>query len=131
VKKTPLRSTKPLPKKNARRLAKRRAEEFGEQANVCRGLPCCACGPSLYGPDLLALAFMSETPISDAHHAVTRGAGGKDADTVPLCPGPGGHHALLDSPGWSQKRLEQEVGISFATVAVRLAAYLVTINGEG
>lgn len=50
----------------------------------------------------------------DAHHQVTRGADGGDEQCVPLCRG---HHSLLDSPGWSQKRLEAECGVDFAHVA--------------
>ena len=50
----------------------------------------------------------------EAHHQVTRGAGGGDEQAVPLC---SMHHALLDSPGWSQKRLEAECRVDFAEVA--------------
>jgi hypothetical protein len=53
----------------------------------------------------------------EAHHQVTRGAGGGDEQLVPLC---AFHHALLDSPGWSQKRLEEECRWDFAEVAARL-----------
>lgn len=50
----------------------------------------------------------------EAHHQVTRGAGGGDEQVVPIC---AFHHALLDSPGWSQKRLEAECGVDFEKVA--------------
>lgn len=58
------RSRKPLP-------TKRRKENFGPQAKLCRTLPCCACG---------------SPPPSDPDHVRTRGAGGKDlGNVVPLC----------------------------------------------
>lgn len=55
----------------------------------------------------------------EAHHQRTRGAGGGDEQAVPLC---AFHHALLDSPGWSQKRLEAECNVEFAEIAARLWA---------
>ena len=55
---------------NPERAAARRAVQFGAQADLCRTLPCCACGL---------------TGGSDPHHEPTRGAGGVDKDTVPLC----------------------------------------------
>lgn len=58
--------------------------------------------------------FKCDGGPSDAHHYVTRGAGGGDDQTVPLCRF---HHMLLDSPGWSQKRLEAECGVDFAHIA--------------
>lgn len=56
----------------------------------------------------------------EAHHQRTRGAGGGDEQVVPLC---AFHHALLDSPGWSQKRLEEEWKVDFEWVAMRLWSY--------
>lgn len=50
----------------------------------------------------------------EAHHQKTRGAFGGDEQAIPLCVM---HHALLDSPNWSQKRLEDECGLDFAQVA--------------
>lgn len=55
---------------NEARLAARRARQFGPQAELCRKLPCCAC---------------KAPPPSDPEHVRTRGAGGLDADTIPLC----------------------------------------------
>lgn len=55
-----------------------------------------------------------ENGKSDGHHTTTRGAGGGDETLAPLCRY---HHSLLDSPGWSQKRMEQEAGISFAAIS--------------
>lgn len=54
-----------------------------------------------------------ELPM-DPHHVRTRGAGGGDEQVVPLCRR---HHNLLDSPNWSQKRLEAECGVDFEKVA--------------
>lgn len=53
----------------------------------------------------------------EAHHVKTRGAGGGDDMTVPLC---SFHHARLDSPGWSQKRFEGMYGLDLHAVAARL-----------
>ena len=53
----------------------------------------------------------------DPHHQRTRGAGGGDDEVVPLCRR---HHSLLDSPNWSQKRLEAECKVDFAEIAAGL-----------
>lgn len=54
---------------------------------------------------------------SDPHHSKTRGAGGGDESCVPLCRY---HHNLLDSPNWSQQRLEREARVSFADISAGL-----------
>lgn len=46
----------------------------------------------------------------DPHHSPTRGAGGGDNNVVPICCG---GHTLIDSPNWSEKRVEAEYGVSF------------------
>ncbi len=71
----------------------------------------CAVGCTKFGivPNCLA-------PI-DAHHTTTRGAGGGDDTVIPLCRY---HHSLLDSPGWSQKRLEEACGVDFKQLAADL-----------
>ncbi len=79
-----------------------------------RGFRCCAEGR---GP------FPCEGRI-EAHHTKTRGAWGGDETVVPLC---SFHHAQLDSPGWSQKRFEQEYAVDFP----RLAAELWTKSPHG
>jgi hypothetical protein len=56
-------------KRNPERLERLRAKQFGPQADLCRSLPCVVCGVS----------------PSDPAHVRSRGAGGTDADTVPLC----------------------------------------------
>lgn len=59
--------------RNPKRLAKLRAEQFAEQAEVCRNLPCIFCGME---------------PPSDPQHTVCRGMGGvkgKDRHTIPAC----------------------------------------------
>lgn len=50
----------------------------------------------------------------DFHHVTTRGAGGGDDTGIPLCRGA---HSLLDSPWWSQTRVEDEYGVNFMTAA--------------
>lgn len=53
------------------------------------------------------------SPFVDPHHSPTRGAQGtKDPEklhpgkTSPVCRW---HHGMLDSPGWSERRFEEEV----------------------
>lgn len=53
----------------------------------------------------------------EAHHVRTRGAGGGDEQVVPLCRG---HHAQLDTPGWSSKRFEQVYNIDLTETAAML-----------
>ena len=55
---------------NSKRRKRLREKQFGEQAERCRNLPCCACGAP---------------PPSDPHHVPSRGAGGVDRDCCPLC----------------------------------------------
>ncbi len=57
--------------KNPERAAKRRARDFGPQAKLCETLPCSVPGCRL-GPVVAA-------------HNPSRGAGGTDKDTAPLC----------------------------------------------
>lgn len=60
----------------------------------------------------------AEGGLSDPHHSKTRGAYGGDETCVSLCRY---HHDLLDSPGWSQPRMEAEAKVSFAAIAAELA----------
>ena len=53
----------------------------------------------------------------EAHHVKTRGAGGGDNQTVPLC---SYHHAQLDSPAWSQPLFEGRYGLDLHAIAARL-----------
>lgn len=83
----------------------------GHRADV-RKYPCCVAGRL---PDPVR---QCQGPI-EAHHTTTRGAGGGDETCAPICHF---HHMLLDSPGWSQKRMEMLAGISFAAVAAHHAS---------
>jgi hypothetical protein len=122
----PLRDAPLRPKsKDTKKAVAKHAEEFGPQAALCRTLPCHFCFPALYAEDLEALLYQSERRISDPHHSPTVGAGGKDKDTSPACPD---HHKRLDSPGWSEKRLEAETGTDCRGVAALLHRHL---NPEG
>lgn len=77
---------KPLPRVNRARRARRKAEDFGPQAELCRTLPCCACG---------------HRAPSDPAHVRSRGAGGHDrGNVVPLCRRPGGCHEQQHRHGW-------------------------------
>ena len=86
---------------NKARLAKRRAQQFGDQAQLCRESSCCACGAP---------------PPSDPAHVVSRGAGGKDSDTVPLCRS---CHDLQHSAGI--KSFQAERGLDLKAEAAKLA----------
>lgn len=71
MKRTQLKRKTPLRQINPERRAKRKAEQFGPQAKLCRRLPCAACGR--LGP-------------SDPAHVISRGAGGGDrGNVIPLC----------------------------------------------
>lgn len=97
---SPLRRTKPVRKRNATRLKKRRAVQFGAQAQACREMACCVCGAP---------------PPSHAHHTVSRGAGGLDADCAPLC-----HscHHRCHGIGWQS--FETLTGVDLRAVAREL-----------
>ena len=93
--KTPLRRTGGLKRVNKERKARRDAEAFGHQAGLCRQMPCVACELLKY-PGMATEAWSQyaartmRAPVtawfgSDPHHIPTRGAGGIDKDTVPLC----------------------------------------------
>lgn len=116
----PLERKTEMPKRGPKYKA-RHAFQFASQADLCRHLRCCACEPWLYMEDLAALEFESEERISDPHHNRSRGAGGKDEDTVPLCVT---CHMQCSAPGWSAKRVQDEAVVDFAVVAARLARYL-------
>lgn len=91
MKRTQLKRKTPLRKVNPKRRAKRKAEQFAAQAELCRRLPCAACGRP--GP-------------SDPAHVVSTGAGGKDrGNVIPLCKSdPGaryeGCHQAQHQRGW-------------------------------
>ena len=70
--KTPLARRTPLRRTNRKRLAKRRLLQFGPQADACRRAHCIGC----FAP-----------PPCEPHHILSRGAGGLDADCIPLCRG--------------------------------------------
>lgn len=84
-----MRQRKPLPKVNRARLKKRRATQFGPQAKACRLLPCCVCTSRAvfwHAVKVLAANPDADWPrVSDPHHEKTRGAGGLDEHTIPLC----------------------------------------------
>jgi hypothetical protein len=89
--KTPLRAKSqparkaPLKKVNRKRAARRRAEDFGPQAELCRRLPCCSCDAMLFRTVLARRRPGWPFDPVDPHHEPTRARGGKDHDTLPLC----------------------------------------------
>lgn len=99
----------PAPKAGrSKRRAQRRAEQFGPQAEYCRGRPCCACG---------------QAPPSNPHHVRSRGAGGTDADAVPLC-----ELCHRDVHAHGASWLELSRGISLADTAREFA---LRVSGGG
>lgn len=62
----------PIRRENPERAAVLRAEAFGAQAELCRRSPC-------------AIPSCGRSPPSDPAHHPSRGAGGLDRDTFPLC----------------------------------------------
>jgi hypothetical protein len=89
ARKAPLRRSRLSPV-NRKRRAKRRAEAFGEQAELCRHLPCVVAHSSWWLVNgiqsAVALAVLGSTirGQSEPHHVPSRGAGGTDKDCVPL-----------------------------------------------
>ena len=92
----------------AKRRAQRRAEQFGPQAKLVRGYACCACGAQ---------------PPSNPHHVRSRGAGGTDADAVPLC-----ELCHRDVHAHGASWLELSRGISLADTAREFA---LRVSGGG
>ncbi len=62
-----------MPRQNKERAAKMRKQRFGPQADLCRRLPCGACGDE-----------PAHRP-TDPHHHPSVARGGTDEDTGPLC----------------------------------------------
>jgi hypothetical protein len=100
VKRSPLKRRTPVKSVNTKRRNRRREAEFGDQAGLCRTMPCCACGRSA---------------PSDPHHEPPRGSGGKDGDTVPLCRS---CHILRHASG--KRKLERMYGINLLSEAKRM-----------
>lgn len=61
-----------MPKVNKARKARLKAEQEGPQARMCRLSPCC-------------VPTCTKLPPTEAAHYVSRGAGGKSSECVPLC----------------------------------------------
>lgn len=100
--------------RNEERQAEMKPQQFGVQAEVCRHLPCCCCFPEMYQDELLAMEHWTAQRISDPHHSPSVGAGGLDHNTSPVCRM---HHDRIESPGWSEQRVQSEYKISFRRVA--------------
>ena len=88
---------------NHKRLKKRRATQFGPQAAWCRRAPCCGCG------------WIPGKVDNDPSHVKTRGAGGLDRDTVPMCRKCHDRMGQIGVLSW-----QREVGVSLAAVLLVL-----------
>lgn len=87
---------------NPKRLAKRRAEAFGPQAELCRTLPCLIC---------------NRAAPSDPDHVRSRGASGKDrANVVPLC-----RDCHMRRHGKGIRWMEEHYSVNFKEAAEELA----------
>ncbi len=89
-----------MKRKNPERAAKALAEDFGPQAELCRLMGCLVCGMSPSDPD---------------HHP-TRGAGGKDRNTAPLCRR---HHDERGARGVVTFQRRYLVDLTLATLILR------------
>jgi hypothetical protein len=94
MKRTPLQRRTPIQRRsrvkrfNAERMGKRRVQCFGEQAQLCRRLPCCVCRRKYWAMTVSTFITCPNVQADDmchAHHEPPRSCGGKDRDTVPLC----------------------------------------------
>lgn len=133
--KTPLERHSRVRAVNRARLAKRRAEAFGRQADLSRYMPCCACRPHSYAKREHILSRMSQGAelqrcgpdhaYSEPHHEPPRSRGGKDADTVPLCPA---CHRERHDVGLAE--FQRRHGIDLRGLASRLAAEMEKQDGQ-
>ena len=92
MKRSPLTRKTRLRKRNPARAAKRKAECFGPQAALCRRCACVACfsrwlrseHPDDPAPSSWVTVWAAGR-TAEPHHEPSRGAGGTDRDTLPLC----------------------------------------------
>lgn len=135
TRKTPIRRTgglkrsKRMPRVNRERKARLREEQFGPQAEACRALPCAACTalrydewPESVKPDtggFIRQQLVNERygyarvwACSDPQHCPTRGAGGLDKDTLPLCRK---HH--IEAGAIGEKSFNAKYGIDQRAIA--------------
>jgi len=95
-----------LKPRNAIRAAKRRDEAFGPQSKRCEASRCPACITYGHGVEGTGGRIV-------AHHEHSRGAGGKDESTVPLC---WMHHDARHSEGpafWQRVGVDVEELLAF------------------
>lgn len=109
----PIARRTPLNRRNAKRCAKRFAENYGVRGDAIRGMAC-----------LLAHRQHGDGKPEcegdiEAAHAKSRGAGGNRRDLVPLCRG---HHALSHRIG--SKTFDKRMQISLRDAADRIAVTL-------
>lgn len=90
---------KRIPAVNPARAKKRRARDFGSQAEWVRTLPCAVSGKKTGELAAIPGSFkMVELVLVEAAHATSRGAGGRSAECFPLAR----HlHRLQHAKGWS------------------------------
>jgi hypothetical protein len=112
----PSRSARLAPVNPSRR-ARLYREQFGEEAEVIRRMPCCACWPHLYREDL-PLPSPGAARVSDPSHTKSRGAGGKREHQVPHCRD---HHDWFEGQGRHRNgRHEERFGVHTGKLANRI-----------
>lgn len=115
TRRTPLERTGYIKKRNAKRADLRRARDFGPQSELCRRCECVACFAEWFAkhypedpPPTRVLEF-TEPRGTVPHHIPSRGAGGTDADTVPLCTRHHDEsHAIGQDSFWSRCGVDPE-----------------------
>lgn len=104
MKRTPLTRKTRMRPVNTERAARRRAEAFGDLAEVARTMPCAACNAAA---------------PSDPAHIRSRGAGGKGwtsdgrSNIIPLCRM---CHTIQHSHGWPEIMTAGEISIAASAV---------------
>lgn len=112
----PLRQHKAQTKKIRPRTKPRRTKAVKCRPHINWVLACFQCVLVGKHRRTTGLPHKCEGP-TDPHHTPTRGAGGGDDNVVPLCRKA---HRLLDSPNWSEKRLEAEYNVDLRATALSL-----------
>jgi hypothetical protein len=130
TRRAPLATKTPIKPRNAKRLAKRRAEQFGPQADLCRCSPCVACltmdrtvtQDEVIETLILTIGFGSGSrPSRPHHHGKTRGAGGLDDRNLSLCDRHHDEAHTLGARFWKRHGLDPDAIVEVFRGAVKRA----------
>lgn len=138
ARKAPMKRSKRLRAVNRARAAKRRAEDFGPQSELCHQIPCAVCSPYALRAVLLTGQLANtfeQRGVTVPHHEPPRGRDrrGKDEDCVPLCAsnplvGWEGHHEQRHRIG--RKAFEAKHGINLDVVKAEVRGAVARRGGE-